>query len=235
MFYNTNLNAALIQDLEPDIITLIKLYIYLGTQFDGVLSTSQAAKSFMGTGLLTLVIFSDFTFSVILKEHYVFGHWTLWMGRTWTQHTVNTPISPPFWSNTNFQCSSSRINENASNVWQIASPDSRQETKWLFFDKSARGTRGGVGSCCWLVGLLFQPMGRCAHSTLFGALKWSSNLFVFLSVWNRQNCQTCTSTVFTVYYYLKRLVDFSLIISSEFYVLLYYINIQVKTEGWIRT
>lgn len=74
MFYNTNLNAALIQDLEPDSTTLIKLYIYLGTQFDGVLSTSQAAKSFMGTGLLTLVIFSDFTFSVILKEHYVFGH-----------------------------------------------------------------------------------------------------------------------------------------------------------------
>lgn len=44
----------------------IKMQKYLGMQFEGVLSTSQAAKSFMGTGFEVLVIFSDFVFSVIL-------------------------------------------------------------------------------------------------------------------------------------------------------------------------
>lgn len=38
-------------------------------QLDGVLSTSQAAKSFMGTGFDALVIFSDLFFSVILNQH----------------------------------------------------------------------------------------------------------------------------------------------------------------------
>lgn len=42
---------------------------YLGMQLDGVLSTSQAAKSFMGTGFDVLVIFSDLFFSVILNQH----------------------------------------------------------------------------------------------------------------------------------------------------------------------
>lgn len=39
---------------------------YLGMQLEGVLSTSHAAKSFMGTGFVALVIFSDLFFSVIL-------------------------------------------------------------------------------------------------------------------------------------------------------------------------
>lgn len=43
--------------------------IYLGIQLEGVLSTSQAAKSFMGTGFDALVIFSDLFFSVILNQH----------------------------------------------------------------------------------------------------------------------------------------------------------------------
>lgn len=37
-------------------------------QLEGVLSTSQAAKSFMGTGFDALVIFSDLFFSVILNS-----------------------------------------------------------------------------------------------------------------------------------------------------------------------
>lgn len=38
-------------------------------QLEGVLSTSQAAKSFMGTGFDALVILSDLFFSVILQRH----------------------------------------------------------------------------------------------------------------------------------------------------------------------
>lgn len=51
-------------------ITIIPTTVsYLGMQFEGVLSTSQAAKSFMGTGFDALVIFSDLFFSVILNQH----------------------------------------------------------------------------------------------------------------------------------------------------------------------
>lgn len=48
--------------------------VYLGMQLDGVLSTSQAANSFMGTGFDALVIFSDLFFSVILDQHRTTKH-----------------------------------------------------------------------------------------------------------------------------------------------------------------
>lgn len=49
---------------------VINTFIYLGIQLDGVLSTSQAAKSFMGTGFDALVIFSDLFFSVIFDQQH---------------------------------------------------------------------------------------------------------------------------------------------------------------------
>lgn len=64
----SNLNHNLI--LSDWILTNIDMPLfYLGMQLDGVLSTSQAAKSFMGTGFDVLVIFSDLFFSVILNQH----------------------------------------------------------------------------------------------------------------------------------------------------------------------
>lgn len=64
----SNLNHNLI--LSDLILTNIDMPLfYLGMQLDGVLSTSQAAKSFMGTGFDVLVIFSDLFFSVILNQH----------------------------------------------------------------------------------------------------------------------------------------------------------------------
>lgn len=61
---NYNLNVPKLN------LTIICITIfYLGIQLEGVLSTSQAAKSFMGTGFDALVIFSDLFFSVILNQH----------------------------------------------------------------------------------------------------------------------------------------------------------------------
>lgn len=50
-----------------------KIFIYLGIQFDGVLSTSQAANNFMGTGLFEDILSIFGGFSVIIFTDFSLG------------------------------------------------------------------------------------------------------------------------------------------------------------------
>lgn len=63
-------------------------------QLEGVLSTSQAAKSFMGTGFDALVIFSDLFFSVIVKQHQttVSQHYTSYITISIVILSLNTTL-----------------------------------------------------------------------------------------------------------------------------------------------